>query len=162
MRIHKAGQHDFACAVNLGNLFAILLKPRIAKCVFRRSDRNNLPAYTKNSPFVDNPELLQLRSPSRPGRNCPQCKELPDVDEQQRPGCLRMLLGLKVSQQQGPLSALIPNRNSYIGLFGELFRFFITCVYMPNNSHSRIRSQHALDSLGHHLGTVSNRDLTCV
>src|SRR3954463_4374408 len=89
MRIHKAGQHDFACAVNLGNLFAILLEPRIAKCVFRRSNRNNLSADAENGAFRDDTELFEIRPATWRGRFPSQGKKLSDVGQEYRRLSLR-------------------------------------------------------------------------
>src|SRR5581483_12389863 len=111
---------------------------------------------------MDDPKFLQARTAPGGIRTCAQGKQLADVSEQQRRWGGRILVWIWLFQRRRPQSALVPDWNLYIRLFGELPGFFVAGIYVPDDAHPRIGSQHAFDAPGHHVGTVGNRDLTGV
>ena len=65
MGIDEAGQDDAPAAIDLADLLPILFQPRIAESVFRRADRNDLPAQTEHGSVFDHPKFGKGSAASR-------------------------------------------------------------------------------------------------
>jgi hypothetical protein len=60
------------------------------------------------------------------------------------------------------LAGLLCHGYFYILVIGKLLRLFVSRVRVPNDPHPGIGGQHTFDSLGHHVGSVSNQHLSGV
>ena len=67
MRIDKSREDHLAGAVDLDNLFSILLDPGIAQCVFRLAGGDDFLSYAQNRGILDDAEFSQVSSAARPG-----------------------------------------------------------------------------------------------
>ncbi len=57
---------------------------------------------------------------------------------------------------------LFPHGQLHARFLGEGFRLVVACIHVADNAHAWVRGQNPLDSLGHHLGAVGDRDLSGV
>src|ERR1700747_3602927 len=78
--------YDFAGAINLVDLLAMLPDPGIAKRVFGFANRYHPPANAEHRAMVDDPEFVEVRSAARPGfwRSSAKSEKLADVGEEER------------------------------------------------------------------------------
>jgi hypothetical protein len=60
--VDKSGDDDFAGAVDLGDLLAMLHDPGIAEGVFGGSDGDDLAAEAENGGIFADPEFFELRT----------------------------------------------------------------------------------------------------
>jgi hypothetical protein len=65
VRIYEAGQNQFARAVDLGDLSAISLDPRVAQSVFGGPDGDDLSVQAQHRAILDDAEMSQVRSAPR-------------------------------------------------------------------------------------------------
>src|SRR5580658_7149944 len=86
MRIDEAGQDHASVAIDLGNLLAILLEPRIAKRVLRRAHRNNLAAQTEHRSIMNDSKFGKGSAASRALRRRAQREKLADTYQQESGG----------------------------------------------------------------------------
>jgi hypothetical protein len=83
MRIDKAGEDDFAGAVDLGNTLSIFLNPGIALRVFCGAHRNYLAAMAEHGSVWNDAEFLKIPSATWDSLRS-QREELANVQQQQR------------------------------------------------------------------------------
>lgn len=85
MGIDEAGKHDFAGAVDLGDLLAMFFDPGIAESVFGGTDGDDLAAEAENGSVFNDAEFLQCGAAARAltlgGRA--QGEKLGDVQQEQ-------------------------------------------------------------------------------
>jgi len=69
VRVDESGDDDFAGAIDLSDLLAVLLDPRIAKGLFGRADGDDLPADGKNSCIFDDAKFFEVETATRTSMN---------------------------------------------------------------------------------------------
>ena len=86
MGIDKTWKDDFAGAVNLANLPAVLLYPGVAQGVLGLADRDDLAADRENGAVFDQAEIAEVASAARALCRGTQSQKLANVDQKQRAG----------------------------------------------------------------------------
>jgi hypothetical protein len=61
VRVNEARQHHLAATIDLDNVLAIFLNPRIEEHILGPADRNNLSAQAQDSAIFNEAELAKLR-----------------------------------------------------------------------------------------------------
>jgi len=60
------------------------------------------------------------------------------------------------SRESQPWKRLASHRHLYARLLRKFLRLVVPSIHVPDDAHARIRRQHALDALGHHVGTIGH------
>jgi hypothetical protein len=65
MRIDEARQDHASATIDLDDLLAILLQPRVAKSVFRSANRDDLPGNAEHGRVLNNSEFGKRSAAAR-------------------------------------------------------------------------------------------------